>query len=36
MDRTKANKSIGAGTTAALIALFFFALSFYVAVLYIG
>jgi hypothetical protein len=36
MDRTKANKSIGAGVTAALIALFFFALTFYVAVLYVG
>lgn len=36
MDRTKANKSISAGATAALISLFFFALTFYVAVLYVG
>lgn len=36
MDRSKANKTIGAGATAALIALFFFALTFFVAVLYVG
>ena len=36
MDRSKANKSIRSGFVAAGIALFMFALTFYVAVLYVG
>ncbi len=36
MDRTRANKNIRAGLMAAGLALFFFALTFYVAILYIG
>jgi hypothetical protein len=36
MDRSKANKSIRSGFVVAGIALFMFALTFYVAVLYVG
>ncbi len=36
MDRVRANKSIRAGLGAAALALFFFALTFYVAILYVG
>ena len=36
MDRIRANKSIGLGLGAAALALIIFALTFYVAILYIG
>ena len=36
MDRIRANKSIGIGLGGAALALFIFALTFYVAILYIG
>ena len=36
MDRLRANKNIGIGLTAAALALFVFALTFYAAVLYVG
>lgn len=36
MDRTRANRSIHAGLWALGIALFAFALSFYIAMIYIG
>jgi len=36
MDRVRANRSIRAGLGAAALALFFFALTFYAAILYVG
>ena len=36
MDRSRANRSIRSGFIAAGIAFFLFALTFYVAVLYVG
>jgi hypothetical protein len=36
MDRLRANKNIGIGLTAGALALLVFALTFYVAILYVG
>ena len=36
MDRLSANKNVRSGLVAAAIALFIFALTFYVAILYVG
>ena len=36
MDRLRANKNISVGLSAAALALFVFALTFYAAILYVG